>query len=90
MNIAKALMGSSDWYQKQWEQVSDQISDVPWLILWGTQDEFMTMKYFQKWKDRLPKAEKKEFACGHFVQEEKQLRPSGQLLAFWKDKNTSI
>ena len=35
LNLAKALVGSSDWYQKQWEQL-DALSDKEWLILWGT------------------------------------------------------
>jgi haloalkane dehalogenase len=70
LNLAEALIGSSDWYQKQWEQV-DRLSGKGWLILWETKDDFITMKYLKKWKDRLPNAKTKEFACGHFVQEEK-------------------
>lgn len=70
LTLAKALVGSSDWYQKQWEQL-DTLSDKKWLILWGTEDEFITTKYLQKWENRLPNAQTKKFACGHFVQEEK-------------------
>ena len=32
LNLAKALVGSSDWYQEQWEQL-DPLSDKEWLIL---------------------------------------------------------
>lgn len=70
LNLAKALVGSSDWYQDQWEKL-DRLSDKKWLILWGTKDEFITMEYLKKWQDRLPNNKTKEFACGHFVQEEK-------------------
>lgn len=69
-NIGRALVGSSDWYQDQWDNL-DSLESKPWLILWGTKDEFITTEYLQKWKSRLPDAEIKEFECGHFVQEEK-------------------
>lgn len=70
LNIAKALVGSSDWYQSQWQQLN-KLADKKWLILWGMKDEFITTKYLDKWKYRLQDAEIKEFDCGHFVQEEK-------------------
>ena len=69
LNLAKALVGSSDWYQKQWEQL-DAIANKEWLILWGTKDSFITMEYLQRWKEKLPNAKTKEIECGHFVQEE--------------------
>jgi haloalkane dehalogenase len=72
LNIGKSLVGSSDWYQKQWEML-DQLEQKPWLILWGTKDEFITPEYLEKWEKRLPNARVKEFDCGHFVQEEKSL-----------------
>ncbi len=70
LNIGKSLVGSSNWYQKQWKQL-DKLESKPWLILWGTKDEFITTEYLEKWKNRLPNAQVKEFDCGHFVQEEK-------------------
>lgn len=69
LNLAKELVGSSDWYQKQWEQL-DPLASKDWLILWGTEDEFITMDYLKRWQDRLPNAMTKEIPCGHFVQEE--------------------
>jgi haloalkane dehalogenase len=70
LDLAKALVGSSDWYQAQWEKL-DQLSDKEWLILWGTKDEFITMEYLKKWQERLPNVKTKRLECGHFVQEEK-------------------
>ncbi|MCF8277025.1 MAG: alpha/beta fold hydrolase [Flavobacteriales bacterium] len=70
LNLGKSLVGSSDWYQEQWEKL-DALADKPWLILWGTKDGFITPQYLQKWKKRLPAAVVKEYECGHFVQEEK-------------------
>lgn len=70
LNLAKALVGSSDWYQNQWRHL-DKLADKDWLILWGAEDEFITTKYLDKWRKRLPNARIRELACGHFIQEEK-------------------
>ncbi len=70
LKIGKSLVGSSDWYQKQWEQL-DKLESKPWLILWGTEDEFITVEYLEKWKKRISNATIKSYKCGHFVQEEK-------------------
>ena len=70
LDLAKALVGSSEWYQQQWESM-DPLTEKKWLILWGTKDEFITPKYLAKWQDRLPHVNTIEMDCGHFVQEEK-------------------
>lgn len=89
LNLAKALVGSSDWYQKQWEQL-DALSDKEWLILWGTKDEFITMENLKKWQERLPHAETKEFDCGHFVQEEKTEESIKEIVSFMNKKSHCI
>ncbi|MBO6515637.1 MAG: alpha/beta fold hydrolase [Bacteroidia bacterium] len=70
LNIAKALVGSSDWYQSQWQELH-HLEDKNWLIVWGTADEFITQEYLKTWQKRLPKAQVETLDCGHFVQEEK-------------------
>ncbi len=70
LKIGKSLIGSSDWYQEQWENL-DKLDQKPWLILWGTEDNFITTNHLQKWKKRIPNAIVKEYNCGHFIQEEK-------------------
>lgn len=67
--IAQSLMGSSDWYQEQWNKI-DSIENIPLLILWGVRDEFFPEAYLNKWAERLPHAEVKKLESGHFVQEE--------------------
>lgn len=74
LTLAKALVGSSDWYQAQWEQLH-KLENKEWLVLWGVKDEFLGPPYLARWKKRLPEAEVKEFTCGHFVQEE-QTQPA--------------
>lgn len=81
--IAKALVGSSDWYQNLWLQM-DKLEDKPWLILWGSKDKFITMEYLEKWKGRLPIAVVKEFPSGHFVQEEQTLQAIDEIQQFVK------
>lgn len=68
--IARSLVGSSDWYQKQWENLV-VLENKRWLILWGAYDSFITSDFLEKWTHRLPHAEVKTFDCGHFVQEER-------------------
>lgn len=70
--LAKSLVGSSDWYQEQWEQM-DKLELKPWLIIWGNKDKFISKEYLEKWKVRLPKAEIRKLESGHFVQEEKSI-----------------
>ncbi|UTW65445.1 alpha/beta fold hydrolase [bacterium SCSIO 12643] len=69
LRIGQSLIGASDWYQQQWEQLH-VLEDKPWLIIWGMQDSFITPEYLKKWTHRLPKARVVLFECGHFVQEE--------------------
>ena len=83
LNIGKALVGSSDWYQSQWENL-DKIESKPWLILWGNKDEFITPDYLETWKKRLPDAEVETFECGHFLQEEKSNETIQSIQAFMK------
>jgi haloalkane dehalogenase len=70
LHLGKALVGSSDWYEEQWNRLN-VLEQKPWLFLWGTKDEFITPDYLQKWKARFSNADVKELVCGHFVQEEK-------------------
>lgn len=70
LRIGQALVGSSDWYQQQWEQLH-LLESKPWLVLWGNKDAFITTEHLSRWKKRLPNAQFHELGCGHFVQEEK-------------------
>ncbi|MEL6194296.1 MAG: alpha/beta fold hydrolase [Bacteroidota bacterium] len=70
LQLAQALVGSSDWYHRQWKNLH-RLSDKEWLILWGMKDPFLGASYLERWKSRLPFAEVRELDSGHFVQEEK-------------------
>ncbi len=81
LKLGKSLVGSSNWYEAQWNKL-DQITKKPWLILWGTKDEFIPADYLNKWIERLPNAEVNTFECGHFVQEEKTLESIQKIEGF--------
>lgn len=70
LHLGLSLAGSSDWYEELWTQL-DRIRSVPWLIIWGTADPFITTAYLDKWRQNLPDATVRELDCGHFVQEER-------------------
>ena len=84
LNIAKALVGSSDWYQEQWLQL-DQLANRDWLILWGNEDQFITTAYLDKWRERLPNATIKQLDSGHFVQEEKPKESIAEIRNFMRN-----
>lgn len=73
LNIGKSLVGSSDWYEEQWQQL-DKLADKEWLILWGTKDKFIKSQYLEKWEKRFTKAKIIKFDTGHFIQEEESNR----------------
>ncbi len=70
LKIGRALLGSSDWYQEQWEQM-DKLKDKPTLILWGMKDTFIKPEFLKKWQQRIPEARVVKYDCGHFLQEER-------------------
>lgn len=86
LKLGKSLVGSSDWYEIQWNAL-DCLQDKPWLFLWGMNDTFITSEYLDKWKNRLPHAEVVEFESGHFVQEESSREAIQELKSFLLEKN---
>ena len=89
LNLAKALVGSSNWYQIQWEQL-DKLANKEWLIIWGTEDEFIKKGELSKWKKRLSNSTVKEFSCGHFVQEEKTEESIALITNFMKKLSSDL
>ncbi len=81
LKIGKSLIGSSDWYQKQWEKM-DLIADKPVLVLWGLKDDFIKENNLDKWAGKLKNKTIHTFEAGHFVQEEK-LEESMDCLKKW-------
>ena len=85
LQIGKALVGSSDWYERQWQQIAT-LRDKPFLLLWGNKDPFIKMEYLTKWMEAVPNAVAHTFEAGHFVQEEK-MEESLEKLEAWLERN---
>ena len=83
LKIAKALLGSSDWYQEQWDQLS-VLKTKSFLILWGMKDEFITPNYLEKWKTQLSDYQAIKLDCGHFIQEEASEKVTKEIESFLK------
>jgi haloalkane dehalogenase len=70
LQIGHSLLGASDWYEQQWQQI-DRIKDKPFLVLWGTKDAFISPEHLAIWEQTLTNATVNTYECGHFLQEEK-------------------
>ena len=89
LRVGKSLMGSSDWYASLWSKV-DLLKNIPFLIIWGTNDTFFKAKDLDKWSDKLAQAEVHQLEAGHFVMEE-QREPCLKLIKeFLNNSNQTI
>lgn len=79
--IAQSLVGSSDWYEQQWQKL-DLLENKPWLILWGIKDNLFSRDFLKKWKRRLPHARVHTYNAGHFVQEEYPNKTAAAISSF--------
>lgn len=71
LKLAENLVGSSEWYALQWQQM-DRIAQKPFLIVWGMKDNFIGPDYLKGWEQRLENVREvvRLENVGHFVQEE--------------------
>lgn len=67
---ARELIGSSEWFESLWRQ-RDCIEDIPALLLWGMQDEFVSLDGLEKWQQLFKHKRMIRLAnAGHLVQED--------------------
>ncbi len=68
--FARELLGSSDWYEKLWQQ-RDRIKEIPALLLWGMKDPIFKQKHLARWQSLFSDTKTVTFpTAGHFLQEE--------------------
>ena len=68
--LARALAGSSAWYESLWEQRA-RLRGRPMLLLWGMRDPTFGPAALARWRAAFPAAASVEFPdSGHFVLEE--------------------
>ncbi len=67
--LARALLGSSDFYADLWER-KGVLAGLPALIVWGTMDPAFPHRCLDRWREALPHARVVELPVGHWPQEE--------------------
>jgi haloalkane dehalogenase len=67
--LARALLGSSDFYEGLWARRAS-LRDVPTLVVWGMKDPAFPPRHLARWRQALPHAEVLELPVGHWPQEE--------------------
>ncbi len=80
--FARALLGSSAWYDGLWRQ-RGRLQGKPALLVWGMRDASFGTAYLARWQEALPDAETVALPdAGHFVQEEGATELASHLAAF--------
>jgi haloalkane dehalogenase len=70
LQLARSLVGASDWYDELWEH-RDRLADKPTQIVWGMQDPTFSPDDLQRLAGLWPAAEIARLDdAGHFPQEE--------------------
>jgi haloalkane dehalogenase len=67
--LARELIGSSDYYDGLWERRA-RLANIPALLLWGRKDSTFGSA-LGRWREAFPQAQVVTFPdAGHFVSEE--------------------
>ena len=68
--LARAILGSSSYYDSLWAQ-RDRLHDIPALIIWGMRDRAFRPSQLARWRTALPHARTVELRdAGHWPHEE--------------------
>jgi haloalkane dehalogenase len=80
--LARALAGSSAWYDGLWAQ-RDRLTSIPLLLAWGMRDPTFGSDTLDRWRSAFPTAAVATFATsGHFVLEEEPEAAAARIDAF--------
>ena len=79
--FARALLGSSAFYDRIWQR-RDRLQRLPTLIIWGVLDGALGPELLKRWRDALPAAEVVELPVGHWPQEEAPAEVTAALRRF--------
>ena len=67
--LARALLGSSDYYDALWRE-RERLQTLPALVIWGMKDPALRPSLLARWRSALPEARVTELPVGHWPQEE--------------------
>ena len=79
--FARALLGSSDYFDRLWQQRA-RLTEKPVLIVWGTKDSAFPPYQLQRWREALPRAQVVELPVGHWPHEEAPAETVGAIGKF--------
>jgi haloalkane dehalogenase len=80
--LARALIGSRDFYARLWARAGD-LTRYPVLIVWGLKDPAFGPAVLSRWRQRLPDASVVELAhTGHWPHEEEPAQVADALRQF--------
>jgi haloalkane dehalogenase len=84
--LARALLGSSSFYDALWQQ-RNKLANRPVLIVWGTKDSAFGPDQLARWRGALPNARVVEIAsAGHWPHEEEPDRVVAALRDFLSER----
>ena len=67
--LARAILGSSEYYDSLWRR-RERLASLPALIIWGMKDPAFKPYMLERWKTIAPSARVVELPVGHWPQEE--------------------
>jgi len=67
--LARAILGSSEYYDSLWGQ-RERLREMPALIVWGAKDPAFQPSQLARWRSVLPEARVVELPVGHWPHEE--------------------
>ena len=67
--LARAILGSSEYYDSLWRR-RERLASLPALIIWGMKDPALKPHMLEQWKSIAPSARVVELPVGHWPQEE--------------------
>lgn len=67
--LARALMGSTAFYDSLWQK-RNRLRSIPTLIVWGTSDRAFKPNQLARWRSTLPHARVVDLPVGHWPHEE--------------------
>jgi haloalkane dehalogenase len=80
--LARALTGSSGFYQGLWQR-RERLAAIPALVVWGMKDTAFRPKQLARWRELLPAAEVVELpGAGHWPHEEEPEQVAAAMTRF--------
>lgn len=80
--LARAILGSSAYYESLWAQ-REKLRRIPTLLIWGMRDRAFPPKYLARWRKLLPDARVVELPiAGHWPHEEEPAIVTDELREF--------